>query len=93
MPPEAERPRGGASGYGRKCYIKVFGKQPKAESTKPQQGRAVRTTAPESEQLPGQLSIYDLEQKKAPARTASAKRYKMDKSLPFPTSCRLKEER
>lgn len=53
------------SGYGRKCYIRVFGKKLKAESIKPQQGRAVRITASENEQLPGQLSFYDLKQKES----------------------------
>ncbi len=58
-------PEAVASGYGRKCYIKVFGKRPKAESTKPQQGRAVRIAVSGNEQLPGQLSVYDLEQKES----------------------------
>ena len=54
-----------ASGYGRKCYIKIFGKRPKTESTKPKQSRAVRIAVSGNEQLPGQLSIYDLEQKES----------------------------
>ena len=54
-----------ASGYGRKCYIKVFGKRPKTESAKPKQSRAVRIAVSGNEQLPGQLSVYDLEQKES----------------------------
>ena len=56
-------PEAVASGYGRKCYIKVFGKRPKAERTKPQQGRAARIAVSGNEQLPGPLSVYDFEQK------------------------------
>lgn len=58
-------PEAVASGYGRKCYFKVFGKRPKTESTKPKQSRAVRIAVSGSEQLPGQLSVYDLEQKES----------------------------
>ena len=58
-------PEAVASGYGRKCYIKIFGKRPKTESTKPKQSRAVRIAVSGNEQLPGQLSIYDLEQKES----------------------------
>ena len=54
-----------ATGYGRKCYIKVFGKKPKAERPARAQGRPVRTASPENEQLPGQLSVYYLEQKES----------------------------
>lgn len=52
------------SGYGRKCYIKVFGKRPK-EASRNRPKAVVKSASPEDEQLPGQLSVYDFEQKES----------------------------
>ena len=51
-----------AAGYGRKCYIKAFGKRP----DRSKHSRAdVKLASPDEEQLPGQLSVYDLEYEKS----------------------------
>lgn len=51
-----------AAGYGRKCYIKAFGKRPNESK----RSRApVKSGPTDEEQLPGQLSVYDLEYEKS----------------------------
>ena len=50
-----------AAGYGRKCYIKAFGKRP----DKSKQSRPIKVASPEEGQIPGQLSVYDLEYEKS----------------------------
>ena len=50
------------TGYGRKCYIKVFGKRPNKSKCSE---AVVKTTSTDEEQIPGQLSVYDLEYEKS----------------------------
>lgn len=51
-----------AAGYGRKCYIKAFGKRPDRSKCSRVD---VKSASPDEEQLPGQLSVYDLEYEKS----------------------------
>ena len=94
VPPEAERPRGGCIRLWPKVLHQGFlGSDPRQKVQSPSRAGPSGPQPPKVNSFPASCRSTIWSKKKAPARTASAKRYKMDKSLPSPASCRLKEER